>query len=258
MTTVNDIYNAINAVAPFSIADSFDNSGILVGSPSSPVSKALLALDITQEVIDEALKKKIDLIITHHPAIFNPLKTIAEGSIAYRLVSNGISHIAAHTNLDKTQSGIGISEIMAKLLEMKITDIVFEKTDIGEGYGKICTLSSPISACELAKRVKQAFQTEVVRYVDGEKPIRSVALCSGSGGSSAKLAAEMGIDAYITGDVKHDQFIDAHNCGLTLIDGGHFYTENIVLDFLKAQLENSVSDVSFEIAKSNKDIVSYL
>lgn len=256
---VKDIYGFLDETAPFSTQDSYDNAGLLVGDPEAEVKRALIVLDITHDAVFEALARDCQLIITHHPVIFNPLKSIIEGSVHYRLVKSGISVISAHTNLDMAKDGV--SDMMLELLGFDGSEI-FEVKGFRDGeeygYGKICTLSSPCTAKELAKKAKDAFGTACVRYVDGKKPVLRVAVCSGSGGSLIDLAVSKNCDGYITGDLKHDHFISAENSGLTVIDAGHFYTEAIFAKFLSEKLLKRFPEAEFIVGESNRDVVNYL
>lgn len=242
MTRIFDIYNAIDKIAPFSNHDRYDNVGLLIGDMDSEVKKVLLALDITSKVCDEAIEGGYDLIVTHHPLIFNPLYTLSDKTVAGRLLKNGISHIAAHTNLDMAKGGV--SDIMCSLLGFENTGRILEEKSENNGYGKICKCSA-MTAKELCELVKKAYGNTVVRYVDSGKEIKTVAVCSGAASSNTAIAISLGVDAYITGDVKYSDFIDAERAGLTLIDAGHFHTENICLEFLRSVISPLVQcDIS--------------
>lgn len=256
---IKSIYDYIDSIAPFSTCDTYDNAGLLIGDENAEVNRVLLAIDITHEVIDEAAAKECELIITHHPVIFNPLKSLKKGSIHYRLAENEIAVISAHTNLDMAKGGV--SDMMLELLGLDGTEIFEVKGERnGEvfGYGKLCSLDEEMTAIELASLAKNAFGTECVRYVDGRKPIKRIAVCSGSGGSLVELAHRLGCDGYITGDLKHDHFIDAKNFGLTVVDAGHFYTEAIFAEFLAKKLRAEFPDIEFIVGDTNSDVVNYL
>lgn len=242
MVKVSDVFLAIDRIAPFSNHDKYDNVGLLIGNMDNEVKKALLALDITSAVCDEAIAGGYDLIVTHHPLIFNPLYTLSDKTVEGRLLKNGISHIAAHTNLDMAKGGV--SDIMCQLLGFENTGKILEEKSENNGYGKICRCQ-PMTARELCERVKSAYGNTVVRYVDSKKTIQTVAVCSGGASCNTHIAIALGVDAYITGDVKYSDFVDAERAGLTLIDAGHFHTENICLPYLKSVLEPLVQcDIS--------------
>lgn len=257
MTTVGELYRAVDEIAPFRLTDSFDNTGLLVGNAEAPVARALLALDITRAVVAEAREADAQLIISHHPVIFHPLKSLCGDDPAGMLLVSGIAAICAHTNLDRAQGGL--SDEMARLLELRVLSVLSPMA--GEpscGYGRICEVEGEPTAALLAQRAKEAFGCAVVRYVEGSRPIRRIAVVSGSGGSELPAVLEQGVDAFITGDVKHDQWITAANEGLTLIDAGHFHTEAVFAAPLMEKLAARYPDVEFRIARGNADPCGYV
>lgn len=246
MTTVHDIYDYINSVAPFGLQDKFDNSGLLIDMGNAKVTKVLLALDATKKVIDEAHNLGCELIITHHPVIFHPLKELDVRYPAPYMFSKGISCISAHTNLDS--SDYNISDMMVELLELENTGEILSVNRSYDGkpvgYGRIATCA-PISAEDLAALCKEKFHSRTVRYTAGCGEITKVALCSGAGGSMIYEADVNCFDALITADVKHDQFLEAELQGKTLIDCGHYETEVIAMPYLYDVLSERFSEVKF-------------
>lgn len=253
MITVGEIYDLINEIAPFSIQESYDNSGLLVGSREFVVKKVLIALDITIDVAKEAVENNVDLIITHHPVIFRAIKNIDLTSVVGVLALNRISVISAHTNFDSADNGL--NKILCDKLGF-ISDKSIFRND-GANIGNICTLDKSCTANQLAKHIKKSLNSGVLRYNDLNKDIKTVAVCCGSGGSFLNDVIAANADAFITGDVKHDVFIDAYNAGLCVIDAGHFDTENIFCQYMKDFLSVEFNEVDFEIAKSNRNILSY-
>ena len=256
---VVDIYEYIDKIAPFNTCDNFDNVGLLVGDMYADVSGVLLATDITHDIITEAIEKGRNLIITHHPVIFDPLKSVNKGSIVYRLIENEISVISAHTNLDMAKGGV--SDMMLKLLgfeSSKVFEVLGERDGKPYGYGKIVKLDEPMTVTSFVELVKGAFDVTSVRYTDGENMIKKFAVCSGAGGSNVPIAIEKNCDAYVTGDCKHNQFIDAKNAGLTLIDAGHFHTERIFAPILCKKLKKHFNDIEISVAENDCDPCKYL
>ena len=258
MTTIKDIYNYINEIAPYELQESYDNSGLCIGNGRTEVKKALIALDVTKDIILEAVQCGADTIITHHPVIFKALKTIDTDTVVGMLLANGICSISAHTNFDSSL----MNDLLCKQLEMIPVEHITENG--GAPIGCICALEKEMTAKELAKHIQSCLGNVVVRYNDlsmtqsyADKKISRAAVCSGSGGSFWRDALAKGCDALITGDVKHDIFIDANNSGLCVFDAGHFHTENIFCEYMKSELHEQFRDVEFLVAKNNKDIVSY-
>ncbi len=237
--TVKDIYNFLNGIAPVNTACDFDNVGILVGDPSAEVSGAVVALDCTASAIKTAIKNNCELIITHHPVIFDPLKTVLAGSTVFELIKSGISVISMHTNLDVAVSGV--NDCLCCALEFNN----FEKRPASDGYLlNFAELDTPLSADELAQYIKEKLGGSV-KFTDSGKNIKKVALCSGSGGGYIFDTAVSGCDALITADVKHNIFIDSERLGISVFDAGHFNTEDAVTEPLKDLLSQKFKDVRF-------------
>lgn len=254
---VKSFYNFLDKYAPFDVCDKFDNCGLLVGDEDANVKAVCLCLDITNKVIDEAVKRKANLIISHHPVIFDPLKSVTAGTPVYNLMKNKINAICMHTNADMTKDGV--TDIMLDLLGFERSSVILEPVmPDGTGYGKICDLPIATTATALAESCKEAFQCTAVRFIDTERPIKRVAVCSGAGGSNLPLAVSAGCDALITGDVKHNVWIDAENSDFCLIDAGHFHTENILCNYLLGTLSRKFHNTEIFVAENSKDPCSYI
>ena len=257
--TVKDIYDALNSLAPFKIQDKWDNSGLLVGDETKKVTKALLVLDITNEAVGEAKEIGAELIISHHPVIFNPLHCIDSKNPVYKLIENGISAICSHTPMDLASGGI--NNILFDLLEKELGLVdnreILENISPEKGYGWVCDLKEAIPATVLASKARDILGCSVVRFTDGGM-ISRLALCSGSGGSMLNEAISKGANGFLTADIKHDVFISAHNMGISLFDCGHFHTENVLMGFLAEELPKAVEEVEFIVGKSSYDVVKYI
>lgn len=257
MCKVGDIYKALDRVAPFSTMEKWDNSGLLVGSREQKVESVLIALDITNDVVEEAHEMGAELIISHHPVIFELLKSVYADTPVYNLVKYGISAICSHTPLDMAKGGVN-DVIAEKIGFEKIRETLQMVGGDNLGYGKICKADREYTAYELAQHLKEKLGCESVRYHDGGDKISTVAFCGGSGGGFLERAVEMGVDAFFTGDIKHDRFITARNLNYTLLDCGHFYTENIVCEYLLKLISVEFPEVNVKIAKSNVDSTKYI
>ena len=253
---ISDVYAFLDEKYPLLLQESWDNSGYIVESDSEKCTKILLTLDITNESVDEAVNKKADLAISHHPVIFNPLKKIQVDTPVYKLVRNGIGAICMHTNLDIAEGGTN-TVIVGKIAEkLGISANIEPLEDCG--LGCIIELEKVVDCDELAEILKDIFNIERVKMsMYGEYILSKIAICSGSGGSLWKLAQAKGCDALITGDVKHDVWIDANNSKFTIIDCGHFHTENLVLWELRRVLEEKFPMVDVEISESSVDPCEY-
>lgn len=237
---VSDIYDFLNDIAPVQSALSCDNVGILVGDPNANVSKAVVALDCTPATVKKAMDENAELIITHHPVIFEPLKSVVkeEGNVVYECLVNGISVISMHTNLDVAVGGV--NDHLANTLGLLNVQSVMDD----EGFSfRMGELKKEMSADEFAEYIKSRLGG-CVRYTDGGKSIKTVAVCGGSGGSELSLAME-NADAFVTADVKHNVFIEAASKDYTLCDAGHYHTENVVVNPLVKVLSEKFNNVKF-------------
>ena len=250
MYTVKEIYAYIDTFAPFDRALSFDNVGLLVGDGEQPVQRAMLALDITPEVVEEAASWGAQLIISHHPVIFQPLRALPAGSAVYRLARHGMAAICAHTSLDFAPE-YGVNTELARVLGLKNGRWILPCEQVMEAY--LGELPQPLSARELAEKVKGDLQCEQVRYVDGGRPIRYAAVCSGAGADCLSRAANAGADALITGESKHHLLLLARETGITLIEAGHFSTEAVVLPMLQKKLSEAFPALVLRCAATSRE-----
>ena len=357
MLKIADYYNAINDIAPFALAESWDNVGVIVGDKSDSADRVMLALDITESVIAEAVENSVNLIITHHPLMFSPIQKLSSSDLAFKLIANGIGMIAAHTNLDKAEFGvnfqlakrIGLSDLEPLAVENKLpyyTVCVYaERSNAAEVYsamtkagagslgnytgagfmsegigqfvpvegarptigkvgipqkveeiklemlvsseklnaviramitahsyeepsysiflneavtkdyslGLVGYLKTPMSSMEFAKHVKESLGASGVRYMDNQSEIYKVGLCGGSGGSYLNHAISKEVNAYLTGEIDHHFILEAQNFGVTLVEAGHFSTENVVIAPLKELLEQKLDNSDIIISTTATD-----
>lgn len=246
MVRICDIYDVLDRAAPFASALSFDNSGLLVGDPAAEVARALVALDITPAVVEEAASINAKLIISHHPVIFEPLKSLGSRSVPYLLAKHGIAALCAHTNLDISPV-CGVNVALASRLGLKN----IRQEDV---FGEDCVLFSgeidgAPSAEGFAAWVRERLQTPAVQVVAGDRPIRRVFLCSGAGGDFVPFAACRGADAYVTGEMKHHQMLAAASSGVTCVVAGHYETEIVFAEFLASYLKKRLPGAAFLLSK---------
>lgn len=251
MRCVRDFYDYLDTIAPFSSAEKWDNSGLLVGGFDRQVERAAVVLDLNEETLEQAISLEVDLIITHHPVIFKAQKNFLDDSLAYRLAENGISVIATHTPFDAAEGGI--NDILCDLLELTKVEIL--TCQECEGLLRV-GFTDRTSPDDFAKFVSRQLNAEV-RFCDGGKEIETVAVCSGAGTEFAAEIAEMGIDAFVTGDAKYHELLDAKENGLTLIAAGHFETENPAMAILAGKLRGNFSETDI-IVLSQTNPVKYI
>ncbi len=258
--SIAEIYDFLDSRYPFSTQEKWDNSGFLV-EKYGQAERVLLTLDIDINSIEEARMRGADLIISHHPVIFEPLKRITTFSPVMELIKANLGAICLHTNLDKSPDGTN-GVILRKISErfaLEGEPEIFESCGDGLGYGYIAELKNSVSAEEFGMALRDIFGCSVVKMNKRNIGyVKRFAFCSGSGGSMLDIAVNSGCDAYITGDVKHDVWIDANNKCITLYDCGHFNTENIVLEELRYTLEKQFPQLEVIIADSSSDPVLYI
>ena len=247
---VREMYDFINSIAPFSTAESWDNCGLLIGSYNRECKKVMLALDITQGVAKQAIENGVDLIITHHPVIFSPLKNINFDSAVAKLVMAQIAVISSHTCFDTAQGGM--NDILCEKIGLQGIRAV--TADDGFSF-RIGTLDTPISAKDFAKHVADSLNSKCVTYTLGEKIISSIAVCSGSGGSISELVTALHVDAFVTGELKYNNVIDLTEAGVSAIVAGHFETEQIFKSYLKKSITEHFDGIDVIIADEKPYLV---
>ena len=231
--TVKNIYDFIDSIAPFERQCNWDNSGLLIGNPCREISKIGVVLDITADAVKYAAERGIELIVSHHPVIFRPVKSFLDGDVSYMLAANGISAICAHTSLDCANGGV--NDVLAETLGFKNP---VPLSDSGETAMIRKVVIDETEADALAMLVADRLSTGV-QLADCGKTIDTVALCGGAGGDFIHAVAESGCDAFITGEAKHHEFFAAYELGVTLIAAGHFETENPVVSVLAEKIKEN-------------------
>ncbi|MDO4546626.1 MAG: Nif3-like dinuclear metal center hexameric protein [Clostridia bacterium] len=243
---VQDIYDIIDEFAPFNTQEEWDNAGILAGSKNAGVARILCALDLTQGVIDEAVRLDAELIVTHHPILFHARKNLTtddpEGLLLCSLARSGKALIAAHTNFDKASGGVNC--VLAQALGLEDIKPLEGGLRIGTWKGTFARL------CE---NVASSLNCVVRPYGDAGASVQSVAVCGGAGGSLWKMAREAGADAYVTGEIHHNDALDMTAWGLVGCEAGHFHTENPSVKAMKTALQNRLDELQYDIMVFNSD-----
>ena len=254
MPTIHDIESALYALAPKALAAEWDNVGLLAGSADREVRNVLVALDITEPVVDEAERMGVDLIVSHHPVIFHPVKSITDrdpsGRLLIRLVRSGTGAVCMHTNLDAVQGGV--NDALASALGLQDAAPAAEG-----GIARIGTLPETMALPGFLARVRNALRPNGIRYVDGGRPIRKAAVGGGACGDFLWEAAALGCDAFVTADLKYNHFLDAGVLGLTVIDAGHFPTEDVVCPMVVRYLREKFPEVQVEKSAVHREVIQY-
>lgn len=251
MTTIKNIMEYFESFAPAQTAMEFDNVGLLVGDKDTYVTKVLLALDITSDVVFEAEKLGCELIISHHPVIFSPVKRLGTKDVPYLLASKGISALCMHTNLDLSEE-FGVNVCLANAIGVKNP----VKSELGECMftGE---LEDEIDMKDFAKNVKTALCCEGLRYTDSKKTVKKVSVASGGGGSDIFSAVAEGADVLVTGEIKHHEINFANEAGINIVDVGHFKSEDVVILPLIKRLSAQFSNIIFTKSKAYSDNIKF-
>lgn len=262
MLKVKDIAKAIEEFAPLSLRESWDNPGLQVGDPEMDITGILLCLDVTEEILQEALKRDCNMIVSHHPLIFAGLKRLTGASaterIAAKAIIDNVAIYSAHTNLDSTFEGVSYE--MAHMLGMKECRPL-EKSPTGDssqGLGIVGEVS-PTPKLEFLRKVKETFEVKDLRY-SAQTPgivVRKVALCGGSGASLIKNALAEKADVYICGDLKYHDFT-SHGCDILLADIGHFESELCSRKILSRAIRSAHPDCVIYFSECEKNPIGVM
>ena len=247
--TVKELYSKFLSLLPDSEMESWDNDGLMC-SPDGErqVKRVLVSLDVTEEIVDYAIEWNFDLIISHHPIIFRPIKSVTEYNHVSRkivkLIANGIAVFSFHSRLDKAVGGV--NDRLANLLG------IFDAVPFGEGMlGRIGEIEEECTAEDFAYRVKQAIGSDSVKYVDALNPVKCVAVVGGDGKDFVADAIEAGADTFVSGRIGYNVMEEGPEMGINLIEGGHFFTEQPITDYFQERLMDFDPDVYVEVASSN-------
>ena len=261
MPTVADILDYLNTVAPPYMKEEWDHVGLNCGRMDRNVEKILIALDPFDAVCREAVEWGAQLLLTHHALIWESgfiTDQDTQGRNVLLLLENGIAHINAHTNLDLAPGGV--NDVLASTLGLNNVEVLnpVGTDEAGNPYGLLrAGTVRKQSVEEFLSNVKEKLGCPGLRYADGGKPVHKVAVGGGSCGGGLYEAAQAGCDTFVTADVKYNQFWDAQNLGLTIIDAGHFYTENPVCAVLAEKIAAAFPEVSVKISQNHADCMKF-
>jgi dinuclear metal center YbgI/SA1388 family protein len=243
------LYQKFEERIPSSLREPWDNDGVMcLPDGSSEILRALVALDVTEEIVDYAIERGFDLIVSHHPLVFKPLSSIDEENHISRklikLICSGITVFSFHTRADKLVGGV--NDRLADILGM------YDAVPFGEGdLGRIGTIDEPMEIQDFAYRVKQLIGADAVRYADGFSDVHKVALVGGDGKGYVKAAIEAGADTFLSGRIGYSVMEEATEMGINLIEAGHYYTEAHISEFFRDLIIDFDPNIYVEIADSN-------
>lgn len=259
--TTRRIVEALETLAPLALQEDYDNAGLQVGLPDSEVTGVLLCLDITEEVVEEAVRKGCSLVVSHHPLIFKPLKRVTDATYQQRCVMkavrNGVALYSAHTNLDNAEDGVNYR--IASLIGLKGIEWLEEKpVTAGRscGSGVVGDLPEPEPAAAFLARLKETFGIECLMHTDAAgKTVRRVALCGGAGSFLMDAARAKGADCFVTGEISYHHFFDAD--GLMLVAMGHYQSERFTVDLLRDFLASRFPGLRLEMTETDTNPIHY-
>ena len=251
MLTMKDVYNLIDGLAPFEGQDGFDNAGLLVGDPAWDVRGVHVALDVTTSVLDEAIARGANLIVSHHPMMFSGRKNLveadSEGMLLCRMIRHNIALIAAHTNLDRAPGGL--NDVLAQRLGLTAVT--------GEGYLRVGDLPAPMTVDAFTRQASDALGTVVRLMGRLEREIRRVGVSSGAGSEGWEEARTLGADAFLTGEMKHHHALAAVEMGMVALEAGHHATEEPGIFALADALQNHLNALQYKITVSKSTARPY-
>ena len=247
--SIKNVYEKIEEISKFSMQEDWDNSGLTIGSFDKEVKKVMVCLDIDMHALNEAINSNVDLIISHHPVIFNSIKNIDENSVVYKLINANISVISAHTNIDMGLDGINGK--LAKLFDLEdVEPLYFENlAENEEGLGAIGTLTGGLPSYIFLQMIKSLLDVEAIKVSTNfdDRRIEKIAICGGAGSDCIKSAIDKNADILITADLKHNHYIDNitsnFNEDIILVDAGHYNTEKIFIELIGEKLKNEFKEI---------------
>jgi len=263
MATTERILKALFCLAPPESKEEWDNVGLLCGHSDHEVWRILVALDPSMEAAEEAAARSAELLVTHHPVIFGSRTNVADGDPVGRtllfLIEHGIAAINLHTNLDSAPGGV--NDCLAAALGLHNTSVLVPAGKDGQGreygLGRVGDTEEQ-SLSSFLPFVKKALSCAGLRYADGGKPVRRVAVGGGACADFLAQALAAGCDTFVTADVKYHEFCNAAALGVNLIDAGHFPTENVVCPALAVFLRESFPEMQVFLSERHKDAVNFL
>ena len=259
MIKVNNIIKEMELLAPTYLKEDFDNVGLMVGDKNKEVKKVLLALDCTLKVIEEAKKENVELIITHHPLIFKRPSSITtdtlQGKKIIELIKNDISLYSSHTNLDSVENGL--NDTIVSILGFDNSKILEKnKRDDKAGLGRIVSLNESIQLEDLISKIKKSLNINNLR-VKGKDKVNKIAIINGSGQDFIGKAVALGADCIITGDTTYHFASDYKEMEISILDVGHFASEQITFFNVMENLKEKFKDVEFITSTVEEDPFSF-
>lgn len=258
---IRRIVDALEELAPLPLQEGYDNAGLQVGLIDDEVTGVLLCLDITEDIITEAVRRGCNLVVSHHPLIFKPLKQVTDSTFQQRCVMkailNGITLYSAHTNLDNAEDGV--NHRIASLIGLEDLHWIEEKGSVGgvsAGSGVWGVLPEPEKAEDFLQRLKRTFGVKCLMHTDPSGiMVRRVALCGGAGSFLMDSARALGADCFITGEISYHHFFDAE--GMLVVAMGHYQSEQFTKDLMRDYLAARFPGLKLELTETDTNPIQY-
>lgn len=263
MVSVKEIYNFLDQKAPFAYQLGFDNAGFLVGREDAVVSGILVALDLTEAVLQEAIAQNVQLVLTHHPLIWDKRAAVTDqdpvGRLLLDLIEHKIALIAAHTNLDAVEGGV--NSTLAAILQLEDTQPLsqdgVDEQGTPYGSGRVGQRREACTLATFAQEVKHSLHLEGLRFMDAGRPVRRVAVGGGACGGMLSDVLRHGCDTFVTSELKHDVYLDARAKGINLIDAGHYGTETVICPVLVDWLRQAFPAIHVSLSAAQREAFAY-
>lgn len=250
--TIKDVYDLIDSFAPFASQESWDNSGIQIGAPDLPVGGVVICLDVTPRVTEICKEKGADLIVSHHPLLFHPLRRIDPDSVSAHLIRAGINVMSAHTNFDKAPGGV--NDMLCETLCLPFKKL---PPPTANGFLNIMESPTPIKEDAFASLLRDRLTANAVFYPLGKK-VKRIAVCAGAGDDFAEEALQAGCDAYLTGEAHYHRYLDFAAAGVTMFTAGHYETEVHALPMLENRLRAAFPGLPVMTADRPRRLFTYV
>ena len=255
MVHLAEILSYLDTVAPQNLAEDYDNVGLLLGDYKKEINRVLVTLDADEKVAAEAKEQNIDLVLTHHPLIFKPLKRITNDDSVARtvtaLLKSDIALFSMHTNFDSVKEGL-CDLFLNKICETKNRTTI--EGDGENGIGRFAEVLKTTELKTLLQNIKREFSLPDIRYIGNEeRTIKTIAVCNGGGAEFVYKAKELGADCYVSGDIKYQHARFAYENDIAFIEIPHFAAENIFVDFAASLLKEKFGD-ALKIVKTQENI----
>ncbi len=241
---IRDIIAPVEEFAPLGLQEEYDNSGLIVGSPETEIDRALVCVDVTPNVVDEAIELGAGLIISHHPAIFHPLKRLTGECVITKAVKNDIALYSAHTNLDRAQGGM--SHRLAEVLGINDVKPLAE-------FGVIGNLPRAVESGDFLRTVKEKLDIEVIRHNSLPPKVHKIALCTGSGRDLIEAAQEQGADIYLSAELKYNDFFSP----VAVADIGHWESEFCAIELICDIISKKIANFALYKSRKGRNPVCY-